>query len=64
MTPERRQGFFLKYKDFKMLEKIIEEYNTDDHGNVDFNNMSKDEKDILYKIKTVIRNMEMVRLKT
>lgn len=61
---EKEKGFHLKYHDFKKLEKIIEEYNTPDGAqSVDFNNMPLDEKDILWKIKTVIRNMESVRLR-
>jgi hypothetical protein len=60
---EKKGGLHLKYHDFKKLEKIIEEYNLDDNSNVDFNNMSSDEKDILWKIKTIIRNMESVRLR-
>lgn len=63
-----RKGLFLKYRDFKILEKIIEEYNiSSDHSDddmVDFSRMSKDEKDILWKIKTIIRNMESVRLRS
>lgn len=58
-----RKGFFLKYQDFKKIERIIEEYNLDDKGEVDFNRMKPDEKEILWKIKTVIRNMESVRLR-
>ena len=62
--PEKKQGLFLKYKDFKMLEKIIEDYNLDDSNEVDFNGMKPDEKAILWKIKTIIRNMESVRLRS
>jgi hypothetical protein len=53
----------LKYRDFKTLEKIIEDYNSDEKGNVDFNSMKSDEKEILWKIKTIIRNMESIRLR-
>jgi hypothetical protein len=67
MTPTneaKQKGFHLKYQDFKKLEKIIEDYNFDEEkGLVDFNGMSDEEKDILWKIKTVIRNMESVRLR-
>lgn len=62
--PTTKGGFFLKYKDYKLLEKLIEEYNMNEKGDVDFNEMSDDEKQILFKIKTVIRNMENVRLRT
>ena len=34
---------YLKYQDFKKLEKIIEDYNSDDQGVIDFNNMKTDE---------------------
>jgi len=60
---QRQSGFFLKYRDFKKLEEIIESYNLNDQQEVDFNNMKNDEKEILWKIKTVIRNMESVRLR-
>jgi hypothetical protein len=60
---EPKKGLFLRYPDFKTLERIIEEYNSDNRGIVDFNNMKQDEKDILWKIKTIIRNMESVRLR-
>jgi hypothetical protein len=63
MTNQKR-GLFLKYQDFKKLERIIEEYNLDSNGDVDFNQMKVDEKEILWKIKTIIRNMEAVRLRT
>lgn len=60
-----KRGLFLKYQDFKKLEKIIEDYNFDDERQeVDFNKMKSDEKEILWKIKTIIRNMESVRLRT
>lgn len=59
-----KKGFFLKYQDFKKLERIIEDYNINDEGDIDFNNMKPDEKEILWKIKTIIRNMESVRLRT
>lgn len=59
-----KKGLFLKYQDFKKLEKIIEEYNSEVDGIIDFNNMKLDEKEILWKIKTIIRNMESVRLRT
>ena len=59
-----KKGLFLKYRDFKILEKIIEDYNATDDGEVDFNNMKQDEKDLLWKIKTIIRNMESVRLRS
>jgi hypothetical protein len=58
-----KKGFYLNYKDYKQIEKIIEEHNLDSDGNVDFNNIPEDEKEILWKIKTVIRNMESVRLR-
>jgi hypothetical protein len=61
--PNQNRPFTLRYRDFKSLERIIEEYNLDDRGNVDFNKMSDDEKEILWKIKTVIRNMESARLR-
>lgn len=62
---EKKSGLFLKYQDFKKLERILEEYNLfEDKSEVDFNNMSSDEKEILWKIKTIIRNMESVRLRT
>lgn len=60
---EKKSGFFLQYKDFKAIERIIESYNLDEYGNVDFNNMKLDEKDVLWKVKTVIRNQEAVRLR-
>jgi hypothetical protein len=68
MTPasnsnQEKKGLFLKYQDFKKLERIIEDYNLDDNNNIDFNNMKSDEKEILWKIKTIIRNMESVRLR-
>ena len=63
-SEQKKRGFFLKYQDFKKLERIIEDYNLDAEGNIDFNNMKTDEKDILWKIKTVIRNMESVRLRS
>lgn len=62
-TQEKKSGFFLKYYDYKALERIIEAYNLDSYGNVNFNDMKADEKDLLWKIKTVIRNMEAVRLR-
>lgn len=59
-----KKGLFLKYQDFKKLEKIIEEYNIpEEKDEIDFNNMKLDEKEILWKIKTIIRNMEAVRLR-
>jgi hypothetical protein len=70
MTPEtsnqsQRKGLFLKYQDFKKLERIIEDYNfNDEKQEVDFNLMKNDEKELLWKIKTIIRNMESVRLRT
>jgi hypothetical protein len=60
---KRSRGFQLKYRDFKALERIIEDYNSDDNGVINFNEMKPDEKDILWKIKTIIRNMESVRLR-
>lgn len=60
---DKPKGFFLKYQDFKKLERILEEINFDSEGNVDFGNMKADEKEILWKIKTIIRNMESVRLR-
>lgn len=63
-NPTEKKGLFLKYRDFKKLEEIIESYNEDEHGNIDFNAMKSDEKEILWKIKTIIRNMESVRLRT
>ena len=68
MTPvneNKKQGLFLKYQDFKKLERIIEDYNfNDDKQEVDFNIMKSDEKELLWKIKTIIRNMESVRLRS
>lgn len=61
--PDKKSGMYLKYQDFKKLEKIIEDYNSDDQGVIDFNNMKADEKEVLWKVKTVIRNMESVRLR-
>ena len=61
--PNKKSGMYLKYQDFKKLEKIIEDYNSDDQGVIDFNNMKADEKEILWKVKTIIRNMESVRLR-
>lgn len=59
-----KSGFFLKYQDFKKIEKAIESYNKfEDSEEVDFNNMPEDEKLILWKVKTIIRNMESVRLR-
>ena len=70
MTPEiivnqaQKKGLFLKYQDFKKLERIIEDYNfNEDKQEVDFNLMKNDEKELLWKIKTIIRNMESVRLR-
>jgi hypothetical protein len=65
MTPTtEKKGLFLKYQDFKKLERIIEDYNFDEtKQEVDFNNMKDDEKSLLWKIKTIIRNMESVRLR-
>lgn len=61
---EERKGFHLRYNDYKKLEKIIESYNYYENSNeIDFNNMPEEEKEILWKIKTVIRNMESVRLR-
>jgi hypothetical protein len=59
-----KKGLFLKYQDFKKLEKIIEEYNVGENGETNFNSMNDDEKEILWKIKTIIRNMESVRLRS
>jgi hypothetical protein len=70
MIPEttvntNKKGLFLKYNDFKKLERIIEDYNfNDEKQEVDFNQMKNDEKELLWKIKTIIRNMESVRLRT
>lgn len=62
-TPEKK-GLFLKLRDFKLIEQIIEEYNLNKETNeVDFNNMKDDEKQILWKVKTIIRNMEAARLR-
>ena len=61
--PDKKSGMYLKYQDFKKLEKIIEDYNSDDQGVIDFNNMKADEKEILWKVKTIIGNMESVRLR-
>ena len=62
---ETKKGLYLKYQDFKKLEKIIETYNKfDDSEDIDFNQMPNDEKEILWKIKTIIRNMESVRLRS
>ena len=67
MTPvneNKKQGLFLKYQDFKKLERIIEDYNfNDDKQEVDFNQMKDDEKELLWKIKTIIHNMESARLR-
>ena len=72
MTPEipettrtfNKKGLFLKYQDFKKLERIIEDYNfSEEKQEVDFNQMKDDEKELLWKIKTIIRNMESVRLR-
>ena len=72
MTPElpetsrnpNKKGLFLKYQDFKKLERIMEDYNFDEtKQETDFNNMKNDEKELLWKIKTIIRNMESVRLR-
>ncbi len=62
-TKEKVRGFFLRYQDFKKLEEIIEGYHLDSNNEVDFNSMQADEKDILWKIKTIIRNQESVRLR-
>ena len=59
-----KKGLFLKYQDFKKLEKVIEDYNyNEERQEVDFNQMKDDEKELLWKIKTIIRNMESVRLR-
>ncbi len=59
-----KKGLFLKYQDFKKLERIIEDYNyNEEKQEVDFNQMKDDEKELLWKIKTIIRNMESVRLR-
>jgi hypothetical protein len=61
---QEKKGFHLKYQDFKRLEMIIESYNKfEESEEIDFNNMPDDEKNILWKIKTIIRNMESVRLR-
>jgi len=62
-TKPKTGGFFLKYQDFKKIENIIESYHVLENGEIDFNSMEPDEKDILWKVKTVIRNMESVRLR-
>jgi hypothetical protein len=63
-TEALKRPFTLKYEDYKSLERIIEDYNFDEQTKkVDFNRMSDDEKTILWKIKTIIRNMESVRLR-
>jgi hypothetical protein len=69
MKTEEKKGLYLKYQDFKKIERIIESYNTEcdessSVGFIDFNNMPDDEKEILWKIKTIIRNMESVRLRS
>ena len=67
MTPQvtEKKGLFLKYQDFKKLERIIEDYNwSEEKQEVDFNLMKDDEKSLLWKIKTIIRNMESVRLRS
>jgi hypothetical protein len=70
MTPEtsnqtQKKGLFLKYQDFKKLERVIEDNCfSEDKQEVDFNLMSNDEKELLWKIKTIIRNMESVRLRS
>lgn len=63
VDPTKKRGYFLNYQDYKTLEKILEEHNTDDRGKIDFNNIPADEKAILWKVKTIIRNMESVRLR-
>jgi hypothetical protein len=68
MKIEEKKGLYLKYQDFKKIERIIESYNVFENDGtsqvtVDFNNMPEDEKEMLWKIKTIIRNMESVRLR-
>lgn len=60
---QKKSGFFLKYDDFKRIEKILEEHNLNNDGKVDFNQMPADEKDVLRKVKMIIHNMEMARLR-
>lgn len=62
-STEKKKGYFLNYRAYKKLERIIEDYNLDENGEVDFRNMKADEKEVLWQLKTVIRNMESVRLR-
>lgn len=65
MNNEKKPPFRLTYRDYKKLEEILEAYNMKDGTDIiDFNGMQKDEKEILWKIKTIIRNMESVRLRS
>lgn len=59
-----RRGLFLNYQDFKKLERIIEDYNFNSElKEVDFDHMELDEKEVLWKIKTIIQNIESARLR-
>jgi dTDP-4-dehydrorhamnose 3,5-epimerase-like enzyme len=50
-----RRGLFLKLEDFKAIEKFYEEVRTDE--------LDADEKKTLWKIKTIIHNIESARLR-
>lgn len=62
-TNNYKKGFFLRYSDFKKIEEIIEGYHTDNDGELDFDSIPNDEKEILWKIKTIIRNIELSKLR-
>jgi hypothetical protein len=50
-----RSGLFLKLPDFKVIEKVFEE--------LEIKEMTKEEKDVLWKVKTIIHNIESARLR-
>jgi hypothetical protein len=60
---KRKSGYFLRLEDFKKIEEIIEYYNCNEKGVIDTVDMANDEKDILWKVKTIIHNIESSRLR-
>ncbi len=65
-TEQPKKGFHLRYGDYRKIVEFIEDsYRHEKNDDViDFNSIPPDIKDLLWKVKTVIRNMESVRLRT
>lgn len=63
VTERKKSGYFLRLKDFQKIEEIIEAYHMNDQNEVMLESIPDDEKDILYKVKMIIHNIESARLR-